>query len=91
MDWFLFDNGLRHERVKIHGNRFYILLSSLYKAFLLYFSLVFYSLHNKWSFPLRISSVDVTKSAISTDGATFTKKVLNEKLHFSCSDLVDID
>ena len=34
----------------------------------------------KKSFPLRISSVNVTKSAIS-----FIKEILNEKLHFLCS------
>ena len=40
------------------------------------------SLHIKWSFPLRISSVNVIKSA---DLVTFTEEILNGKLHFSCS------
>ena len=32
----------------------------------------------KWSFTIRIFSVNVTKSA-------FTEEILNEKLHFLCS------
>ena len=35
-------------------------------------------LHKKWSFPLRISSVNVTESAVFT----FTEEILNGKLHF---------
>ena len=38
----------------------------------------FFTLHKKWSFPLKISSVNVTKSA-------FTDEILNGKLHFLCS------
>ena len=38
--------------------------------------------HKKWSFPFRISSVNVIKSA---DLVTFTKAILNGKLHFLCS------
>ena len=41
------------------------------------------ALHKKWSFPLRISSVNVTKSA-TTDLVTFTEEILNGKLHFLC-------
>ena len=40
----------------------------------------------KMKFPLRISSVNVTKSAKTTDLVTFTEEILNEKLHFSCSE-----
>ena len=36
------------------------------------------TLHKKWSFPLRISSVH-------EDLVTFTKEILNGKLHFVCS------
>ena len=36
-------------------------------------------LHKKWSFSLRISSVNVTKPA---DLVTFTKEILNGKLYF---------
>ena len=36
----------------------------------------------KWSFPLRISSVNVT-----SDLVTFTEEILNGKLHFLCSAL----
>ena len=37
------------------------------------------TLHEKWSFPLRIPSVN------SADLFIFTKKILNRKLHFLCS------
>ena len=49
------------------------------------------SLHKKWSFPLRIPSVNVTKSAVSwhsflaqfaADLVTFTEAILNGKHHF---------
>ena len=43
------------------------------------------SLHKKWSFPLRISSVNVTKSAVSCGFGPFTEEILNGKLHFLCS------
>ena len=33
-------------------------------------------------FPLRISLVNVTKSAVSADLVTFTEDILNSKLHF---------
>ena len=54
-----------------------------------------YSLHKKWSFPLRISSVNVTKSAEESpnstketaDLVTLTEEILNGKLHFLCSDI----
>ena len=37
------------------------------------------------SFPLRISLIDVTKEI------TFTEEILNEKLHFLCSDRIKAD
>ena len=37
-----------------------------------------------WSFPLRISSVNMTKSA-DADLVTFTEEIFNVKLHFLCS------
>ena len=40
------------------------------------------SLHKKWSFPLRISSVNATKSAGNWDLVTFTEEIHNGKLHF---------
>ena len=43
------------------------------------------SLNKSESFPLRVSSVNVTKSAFSLDLATFTEEILNGKLHFLCS------
>ena len=39
----------------------------------------------KISFPLRISSVNVTKSAGHADLVTFTEEILNGKLNFLCS------
>ena len=41
------------------------------------------SLHKKRSFPLRISSVNVTKSAGNLNGKS--KEILNGKLYFLCS------
>ena len=47
------------------------------------------SLHKQWSFLLRISSVNVTKSAVfcgfGADLVTFTEEILNRKLYFLCS------
>ena len=37
-------------------------------------------LHKKWSFPFKISSVNVTKST------GILKKILNGRLHFLCSE-----
>ena len=42
-------------------------------------------LHKKWSFPLRISPANATKSAVSYVLVTFTGKILNGKFHFLCS------
>ena len=42
-------------------------------------------LHKKWSFPLSISSVNVTKSAVSAV-VTFTEEILNENFIFLCSE-----
>ena len=42
-------------------------------------------LHKKWSFPLRIFSVNLTKSAGSADFVTFTEAIRNGKLHSLCS------
>ena len=39
------------------------------------------ALHKKWSFPLRISSVNVE----AADLATFAEEILTVKLHFLCS------
>ena len=40
------------------------------------------SLHKKWSFPLTISSINVTKSAVFWGLVTFTEEILDGKLHF---------
>ena len=44
-----------------------------------------YALHKKWSFPLRISSVNVTKSQETADLVTFTEEILDGKVHFLCN------
>ena len=50
------------------------------------------ALQKKWSFPLRISSVNVTKSTdnyvtqVTAGLVTFTKEIINGKLHFLCSE-----
>ena len=41
--------------------------------------------HKKWSFPLRISSVNVTKSAENCGFGHINEEILNGKLHFVCS------
>ena len=38
------------------------------------------------TFPLRIYSVNVTKSTVSCGLVTFTEEIFNRKLHFLCSD-----
>ena len=40
----------------------------------------------RWSFLLRISSVNVTKQQETVDLVTFTEKIFNGKLHFLCSE-----
>ena len=45
----------------------------------------------KWSFPLRILSVNVTKSAVSCGLVTVTEEILNGKLHFLCSEIPEND
>ena len=43
------------------------------------------TLHKKWSFALKISAKNVTKSTVSADLVTFTEEILNWKLDFWCS------
>ena len=46
----------------------------------------------KLSFPLRTSSVNVTKSEGTVDLVTFTEEMLNRKVHFLCSvNLLDLN
>ena len=51
-------------------------------------SVRFCALHKRRSLHLRISSVNVTKSAVS---GTFTEEILKEKLHFLCSGICFLD
>ena len=46
-----------------------------------------YSLHKKWSFPLRISSVNF-EICRKLDLVTFAEEVLNGRLHFSSNDYI---
>ena len=41
-------------------------------------------LHKKWKFPLRISSVNMTKSLETSDLVTLTEEIFIGKLHFLC-------
>ena len=43
------------------------------------------TLHKKPSFPLRISSVNMTNSQFPADLVTFIEEILNGKLHFLCN------
>ena len=43
------------------------------------------TLHKKWSFPVEISSVNVTNPQETADLVTFTEEILNGKPHFLCS------
>ena len=49
------------------------------------------TLQKKWNFPLRISSVNVTKSAVWSYLRiwSFTEETLSGKLHFLCSNIIN--
>ena len=49
----------------------------LLRDFETYYETFYEMLHKKWSFPLRISSVNATK---------FTEEILKKELHFLCSE-----
>ena len=65
---------------KVLKNHVYMLPYVVYVAYV-------YTLHKKWGFPLRISSVNVIKSLFTADLVTSIKEILNGKLHFLCSDI----
>ena len=44
------------------------------------------TLHKQWSFPLKISSVNVTNSSVSCWFCQFTEEILHGQLHLVCSD-----
>ena len=44
-----------------------------------------FALHKNWSFPLRISSVNATKSAGNCGFGQITEETLNGKFHLLCS------
>ena len=43
------------------------------------------TLHKKWSFPWKLSSVNVTKSVWPVNVVTFNEEILNGKIHFLSS------
>ena len=45
-------------------------------------------LHKKWSFPLKISSIHVTKSAFLADLITFTEEILNVRIFCAVNEVV---
>ena len=49
-----------------------------------------YDCTKKRSFPLRISSGNVTILRFSADLLTFTEEILNGKIHFLCSEDCDL-
>ena len=57
----------------------------LFSTSILFTAFLRSSLDKKWSFPLKISSVNVAKSAGNSRFVTFTKETFNGKLHFLCS------
>ena len=65
--------------LEIFSLDFYYPLTDFFDGFYLR-----YPLHKKWSFPWRISSVNVTKSRPNL--VTFTETILNGKLHYLCGD-----
>ena len=73
-------------RVKNFEKGSEIAYSHLLNAFVLIIKK--HSLYRKWSFPLKISWINVTKSAGTADLVTLTEEILNRKLHFLCSDLL---
>ena len=60
------------------------ILIPTYSKILITFASKKSSLHKKWRFPLRISTINMTKSA-TADLVTFTEEILIEKLYFLCS------
>ena len=63
---------------------FHIFGSNQRSAFNLWFT---DSLHKRWSFPLRVFSVNVTKSTVFCGFGHIYWRNLDEKNHFLCSDL----
>ena len=48
-------------------------------------ALIVFTLQKKWSFPLRISLSNMTKSVETADLVTFTEEILNGNLIFLCT------
>ena len=73
-----------HNSLKVISSN---LIGSSIHQFALDIILSHFTLRKKLSFPLRIPSVNPTKSAVSTDLVTFTEEILNGKIHFLCRTL----
>ena len=66
------------------GNWF-LFLTELFLSFEVFpYALLLVSLHKKWSYPLRISSVNLTKSAANSGFGHIYWRNLNGKLRFLC-------
>ena len=73
---------------RTNSNLFYsqkVIMQVLVSSLMLYLTRWKFTLHKKWSFPLRISSINLTKSAGNCDLVTFTEEILHGKFHFLCS------
>ena len=70
--------------------RLKVLTSSFIKGITSFFSCILFirTLHKKWSFQLRISSVNVTKSAVSCRFGRIYWRIFNGKLHILCKEPV---
>ena len=48
------------------------------------------TLHKKWNFPFRISSVNVTNSTVTCGIGHFPEEILYGKLHFLCNGICSL-
>ena len=67
------------------GDRMWRLISCKMTIFRSKWVICFTSLHKLWSFQLKISSVNVTKSSGNCGSGYFTEEILNGKLHLLCN------
>ena len=74
------ENDSKQSRQLLHNFEFSMSTYEIYKPFSSNF------LSKKWSFPLRSSSIMWPNPQFLVDLVTFTEKILNENLHFLCSD-----
>ena len=75
--------NIQHIQIRIQHIQTYIYMCKHIQAYVNTYRYI--SLHKKWSFPFRISLIDVTKSAVNSNLITFTEEILNGKPQFLCS------